>query len=137
MITADQLVVHALGDYVFQSDWMAKGKTKWWFPCLVHVAFYSAGFLLLRPSFKALAVIAVTHYFIDRYRLARILVYMKNWMPAKPEYWLKNWGPIFWYHTLTPTGYPEGTPDWMAVWLLIIADNIMHVAINGAALKWL
>jgi len=31
------------------------------------------------------------------------------------------------------TGYPALAPDWLAVWLLIIADNIMH----GLALKYL
>jgi hypothetical protein len=35
------------------------------------------------------------------------------------------------------TGYPPDRPPWMSVWLLIIADNVMHVAINSAALKWL
>ncbi len=130
-----QLLLHLWGDYILQSDWMAKGKTIWWFPCLLHVTLYSAGFLFLRPSWKALAVIAVTHYFIDRYRLARLVVYLKNWFPIKPEFWRKHWGPIMWYHTLTPTGYPDGTPDWMAVWLLIVADNTLHLTINFFALK--
>jgi hypothetical protein len=35
------------------------------------------------------------------------------------------------------TGYSPATPAWLAVWLLIIADNIMHVLINGLALKYL
>lgn len=132
-----QLLLHLWGDYILQSDWMAKGKTSWWFPCSVHVLFYSAGFLLLHPSWLAMLVVAGTHYLIDRYRLARLVVYVKNWIPAKPEFWRKNWGPVFWYHTLTPTGYPEGTPDFMAVWLLIIADNTLHLTINYLALRYL
>ena len=28
-------------------------------------------------------------------------------------------------------------PDWLAVWLLIICDNTMHLTINYAALRWL
>lgn len=82
-------------------------------------------------------MIAISHYLIDRYRLARILVFAKNWIPAKPSMWREIWGPIFWYHTLTPTGYPEETPAWMAVWLLIIADNIVHLTINFLSLRYL
>ncbi len=131
-----QLLCHLWGDYILQSDWMAKGKTIWWPPCLLHVLFYSAGFLILRPSWKALAVIAVTHYFIDRYRLARFVVYAKNWSPMRIEFWPKGRF-VCWYHAVTPTGYPDGTPDWLAVWLLIIADNILHLTINFLALKYL
>jgi hypothetical protein len=50
MITADQLVCHAIGDYVLQSDWMANTKTKRSVACLAHVATYALPFLFLRPS---------------------------------------------------------------------------------------
>lgn len=131
----DQLLCHLWGDYIFQSDWMAKGKGIWWLPCLMHVLLYSVGFLFLHPSWQALVVIAGTHYLIDRYRLAHYLAYAKNWTPKKPEFWKS--GPILWYPKLTWTGYPEETPDWMAVWLLIIADNILHLTINFLALRYL
>lgn len=130
-----QLLCHLWGDYILQSDWMAKGKTIWWAPCLLHVLLYSGTFLLLHPNWKALAVIALTHYFIDRYRLARLVVFAKNWTPVRLEFWLKRGAPILWYHRLTATGYPEGVPDWMSVWLLIIADNTLHLTINYLALK--
>ncbi len=32
------------------------------------------------------------------------------------------------------TGYPSATPAWLAVWLLIIADNTLHLLINHYAL---
>jgi len=35
------------------------------------------------------------------------------------------------------TGYPPDRPAWLAVWLLIIADNVMHVVINGLAIRYL
>ena len=35
------------------------------------------------------------------------------------------------------TGYPADKPAWMAVWLMIIADNTMHLLINTAAVVWL
>lgn len=37
----------------------------------------------------------------------------------------------------TDTGYPADMPPWMAVWLMIIADNVIHVLINYVAVKWL
>jgi hypothetical protein len=126
MVTADQLFLHAVGDYILQSDWMALNKTKEHAPALVHALTYSLPFLLLRPSLGAWLAIFGTHFLIDRYRLARYIVWLKNWMgPNQP--WAK----------CSATGYPEDRPAWMAVWLLIIADNILHVAINAAALRWL
>lgn len=129
MITADQLVAHAVGDYVLQSDWMATEKTKRSVAALVHVVTYALPFLFLRPSLAAMAVIMSTHFVIDRWRLARYVVWVKNFL-APPDS-----NPL--WRQCTATGYPPDRPAWMAVWLLIIADNVMHVLINGAALRWL
>lgn len=126
MITADQLLLHAIGDYILQSDWMAIEKTKRHAAAFVHALAYSLPFLILRPSLIAWLIIFGTHELIDRYRLARYIVWAKNWLgPNKP-----------WAECST-TGYPADRPAWLTVWLLIIADNVLHVAINGAALKWL
>jgi hypothetical protein len=128
MITADQLLAHAVGDYILQSDWMATEKTKKSVAALAHVIFYGLPFLLFRPSWSAMVVIVGTHFIIDRWRLARFVVAAKNY--------LGNFGsthPEF----RTPTGYPAETPPFLSVWLLIIADNIMHVVINGLALRYL
>ena len=35
------------------------------------------------------------------------------------------------------TGYPLGLPDWLAVWLLMIVDNTLHLVINYASIRWL
>jgi hypothetical protein len=40
MITADQILIHAIGDYILQSDWMANEKTKRWFPAACHALVY-------------------------------------------------------------------------------------------------
>ena len=45
MITADQLLAHAIGDYVIQSDWMATSKTKQSFAAGVHAVSYAIPFL--------------------------------------------------------------------------------------------
>lgn len=130
MITADQLVLHAVGDYLIQSDWMAQNKTKHSIAAAVHAVTYSVPFLLLDPSYLAFLTIAVTHGIIDRYRLARYVVFAKNviFSPAsKRPQWSR----------CSNTGYDCDSPPWLSVWLLIIADNVIHVCINGAALRWL
>jgi hypothetical protein len=116
--TADQLVAHAVGDYILQSDWMADNKTKNSVAAAVHAITYTLPFLLITQSVGALAIICGTHFVVDRWRLARFVVWLKNgpWMP------------------LTATGYQDSKPAFLAVWLLIIADNIIHVICNAVAL---
>lgn len=141
MITADQLLCHAIGDYVLQSDWMATEKTKRSLAALVHALTYMLPFLFLRPSLLALILIFGTHFVIDRWRLARFVVWLKNWSGSRQ--WLKDGvGDTVCVVNLSwadcqATGYPPDRPAWLAVWLLIIVDNIMHVIINGFALKFL
>lgn len=127
MITADQLVAHAVGDYILQSDWMANEKTKRSLAALAHVATYALPFLFLHPSPAALAVIVGSHFVIDRWRLARYVVWAKNFLGVGNPPWAECQG----------TGYPPDRPPWMAVWLLIIADNTLHMICNGLALAYL
>ena len=47
IITSDQLV-HSIGDYVLQSDWMATNKTKNSFAAFIHALVYSLPFLIFR-----------------------------------------------------------------------------------------
>jgi hypothetical protein len=105
---------------------MATEKTKRTVAAVTHVATYGLPFLLFKPSLAAYAAIVVSHFVIDRWRLARYVVWAKNWMgPNKP------------WSECVLTGYPGERPAFMAVWLLIIADNILHVICNGLALAFL
>lgn len=126
MITADQIVLHCIGDYLTQSDWMATNKTKGLSVAWIHALVYGTPFVLLAPSRMAFWTIIVTHALIDRYRIARYIIWLKNWLgPNRP--WAE----------CSKTGYPDERPVWMSVWLMIIADNVLHILINGAALRWL
>lgn len=125
-LSADQLLAHAVGDYLLQSDWMANEKVKRSVAALAHVATYVLPFLFLTRSLAALAVIVGTHFVIDRWRLARHVVWLKNQLAPRSG-----------RNAPSPTGYALDRPAWLAVWLLIIADNILHVTINAAALRWL
>jgi hypothetical protein len=128
-VTADQLVAHAIGDYVIQSDWMASEKTKRSLAAGVHALSYALPFVFLTTSPTALIVIVATHFAIDRWRLARYVCWAKNMLAPR----------IAWRTWLdcASTGSPPEKPPFIAVWLLIIVDNIMHVLINAAALRWI
>jgi len=132
LITADQLFCHAIGDYVLQSHYMATNKTKSSAVAIYHVLTYALPFLFLRPSYMAMVIIVGSHFVIDRWRLARFVVAFKNLFLSRPSE----------YERLSveidmATGFPNDCPPWLAVWLLIIVDNIIHVLINGLALKYL
>lgn len=120
MFTADQIVAHLVGDYIFQSHWMATEKTKRSFAAAAHAICYTAPFALITQSVAALVIICGTHFLIDRYRLARFVVWAKNgpWLPQ------------------TATGYQDDVPPWLSVWLLIWADNTLHILINGLAIHY-
>ena len=123
------ILAHLVGDYLLQSHWMATEKTRRWWPAITHAATYGLPYLLITQSLAALAVIVGTHAVIDRYRLARHVVWAKNHLAPR--------GHAAPWSDCTATGYPSATPPWLAVWLMILADNTLHLAINVAALRWL
>jgi len=132
-----QLLLHLIGDFLTQSHWMAENKTKSSFAAACHAIVYSLPFLLLGPSWQAFAVILGTHFLIDRFRLARFVVYAKNFMlsphrPCDREY-IERWR----WSNCSGTGYPSDVPPWLAVWLLIAADNTLHLTLNWLALTYL
>ena len=126
MFTANQLVAHVVGDYVLQSEWMACNKSKSSVVAAVHSVVYALPFLWLTQSPLSLFLIVVTHFFIDRYRLARYVIWLKNrpWPGGLP------------WSRLTATGFPEDTPPWMAGWLFIIVDNTLHIILNALAIRF-
>ena len=126
MVTADQLVAHAVGDYLLQSDWMATNKTRRSIPAALHALVYSVPFLLLSRSPVALLIICLSHFLIDRWRLARYVCWLANWLGPGPR---PAWSQV------TETGHSSERPAWLSHWLLVIADNTLHVLINGWALS--
>lgn len=127
MFTADQLVAHAVGDYLLQSEWMAVEKTRRSLPALVHCAFYVLPFLFITQNPWTIAVIGGTHFVIDRWHLARYVAWIKN----------RPWpGSATWAES-SKTGYHPDTPPWLAGWLVIIVDNTLHILTNGLAIAWL
>ena len=153
-----QLICHLWGDYILQSSWMALNKSKRWWPCLIHCFTYTLPFLVMTRSWKALLVIGVTHLLIDRFGLARYLVWLKEsqapsgglpwrhctltgyWDPEKkPEAASKEQDVEWWLQdqVLTKRGLFVERPIWLRVWLTIVADNTVHLTINALALAFL
>lgn len=145
-----QLLLHLLGDFVFQSHWMAENKTKSSWAAGLHATVYSLPFLLLGPSAAAFSVILLSHFAIDRWRLARHVVWLKNLLLHPPllraDWHLLTCGATheeitllkrFEWSNCSATGYPSDVPPWMAVWLLIAADNTLHLLLNYLSLTYL
>lgn len=141
-----QLILHLIGDYLTQSDWMAQNKTKSTWAAFCHATVYSLPFACI-ASLNAWLVIWGTHLVIDRFRLARYVVWIKN-VVLQPEFYqwlldfrrhdrLWNIWPRYSWSNSTTTGYPSDAPPWLAVWLLIAADNTLHLAINYFAIALL
>ncbi|MQS17422.1 DUF3307 domain-containing protein [Streptomyces kaniharaensis] len=125
----DALLAHLIGDFVLQSDWMAVEKTRRWWPAVAHGATYGLPFLLLTQSPMALAVIVVTHVVLDRYRAAKYLVWARNLIaPAGRR--------VAWADVQRNHGSSVTTPAGLANALVIVADNTVHLVINGCALAW-
>lgn len=128
--TANQFLAHAIGDYLIQSHWMATEKVKSNLAAAIHALTYAIPFTFLcDASWIALAVIVLMHFAIDRWRLARYVVYGKNLIAPAVV-----WQP---WESCQHTGYPDTVPQWLAVWLLIIADNVLHLITNAAAIQFL
>lgn len=129
----EQLILHLLGDYVTQTHWMAREKVKSWYAAFVHALVYSCPFILLTSSAAAFLTILVTHCVIDRFSLAKYVLFAKNWITDRD----------LTFKMCNKTGYPDieeegGTvPLWLTFWLYAVADNTIHLCINYAAIRWL
>lgn len=130
------LMAHMIGDYFIQNDWMALTKTKpgipGWRAAMIHGATYTIPFipvvLVLHSVWPvyALMVIGLTHVVLDHYYLAKHVIWFRN-----------QFAPKAFRPPHTPTGFGVDRPDWIAVWLMIIVDNCIHMIINTASVVWL
>jgi Protein of unknown function (DUF3307) len=123
----EQLLLHAIGDYITQTDWMAREKLRRWSVAWVHALVYALPFGLLAPSWPAWLVIFGSHALIDRYALARHLIYWRA----------RIFDPSLRWADCQETGFGPQMPPWKAFWLMVLTDNVMHLCINYAALRWL
>jgi len=122
-------LAHLVGDYLLQGDWMANEKTKRWFPAVVHGFVYTLPFIFITQSIPALLIICLTHIVIDRYRLAKYVIWFINQIGPKAYRYS-------WAEGKENSGYTASKPAFISVWLLFIVDNTIHLLINTAAVYW-
>lgn len=148
------LLCHLIGDFITQTDWMALNKSKKSLNCFIHVIIYTAGFLILTTSWKALLFIGATHFIFDRWPvIIRRMLWLKNHFPT-------GYYPSWEY--CSSTGYYDDSPYnlkklegmdkeimmddriwgkprhfFITIWLYIITDNTLHLVCNFVALYFL
>lgn len=123
----EQLILHLIGDYVTQTDRMANEKISDIKMAFLHAFIYSVPFFLLDISIAAFLMIFISHALIDRYRVAKYIIYARNYLHDRSLKWIECKG----------TGYHQDKPAWLTVWLMIIADNTLHLSINYLAIAYL
>lgn len=189
-----QLICHLIGDYVLQNHAMATLKTSSSAWAAAHAITYTIPFVLVAllqewvggdlffsVSPVGLLVICLTHFAIDRWRLAgfwvrfwgvgvvqstiaralkwdrlpwyyerdpdqdrpirsgECVIYRGHW------YWVEDDGFLYrpgfrrfeWEPGEAERFRPVQTPPWLAVWLLILVDNTLHLLINWISVSFL
>jgi hypothetical protein len=115
MVLAALFLGHAVGDYLFQGDWMALNKRQRTWPCVVHCLVYTLCVCLvtlpvLSWPLWAWAVVAVAHFPFDRWGWAR--------------------------HFMRPHAEKFATGP-MAPWSIVVVDNIFHLLVLYALCLWI
>lgn len=95
------IYAHLIGDFLLQTDWMARGKKQNSWVCLVHVLTYMLPFLLTPLSWWQLLLVAVQHFLQDRTDI------------------------VVWF--MVKTGKREFTKPPSAPWSVILVDSILHI----------
>ncbi len=131
-----QLILHGIGDYFLQTSKQALSKKKpgkyGLIQCLLHCFTYSLPFLLI-GSWKAVIVIFLTHFAIDRTNIVAYLIAIRdnNVYPGHKEF------PDSRKYNIDNFGFPPERPFAVSIWLYIICDNLFHIICNYLALKYL
>ena len=126
MFTANQIVAHLVGDYLLQSDWMARKKHSRLDAALLHVFFYTLPFVFITQEPIALILIALSHLVVDYFGLARYVAWLKN----RPWPESRSW------KECRDSGFPPDMPKWRSSWLVVIIDNVIHILCNGVAIYY-
>ena len=139
------LLCHFVGDYWLQSDYLDLNKSKKTLLCLIHVLIYTACFLFLTLSWKALLFIGTTHFILDRWHvILKRMIWWKNHFPTWKYPAFEYCDTTGYYdqspiNSLTPSAdvietFGQPRPFYITIWLYIISDNILHLICNLIAL---
>ncbi len=131
-----QLIIHGIGDYFLQTDWQAlnkkkKGNVGLW-ACLKHCITYSLPFFFIGSS-KAVFIIFITHFIIDRTNIVAYALAIKNNVKKidNSAFYVKKM-----VYNIDNFGFGLERPFAVTIWLYIICDNLIHIICNYIALKY-
>lgn len=131
-----QLILHGIGDYFLQTDYQALNKKckgrHGFYQCLIHCITYSLPFLFI-GSWKAVLVIFVTHFIIDRTNIIAYALAFKNGVWKNKEYHGTHKQGL----DISNFGFGKERPFTITIWLYIICDNLCHIICNYLALYYL
>lgn len=138
----EQLLIHFVGDYWFQSPWMAINKSKKTFPCFIHCLIYTSFFALLTTNFWALLLIFGAHFLIDRFSLPKYFIWIKNHLnPALSYFLFDNCRVTGYYDTWITCNEDSRSPylqeKFLSTLIYIVTDNSIHLVCNYFILKHL
>lgn len=124
----EQLLLHLLGDFIIQNDWMALNKKKktpiGFLACFIHSVTYSLPFLLI-TSWDAVIIIGSTHFIIDHTKIIDYIICFKNgrFNDIKTG-------------DIPNFGFHPDRPKFISVWIYIFVDNTFHLIINYLAILY-
>lgn len=102
---------HLVGDYLFQTSWMAAYKSSKWLPLFVHSAVYTFFIAIFAwIGFGGLSVLGIAIVFI-----AHLILDQRSFV----SWWVKN--------VMKATGKEAG-------WLSIVVDQIFHILVLALVL---
>jgi hypothetical protein len=146
------ILAHLCGDYLFQNQWMAEEKTKKVWVAILHADIYTACYVPLVLSlhlsnwhtFWILYIIFVTHGIIDHWRLVKPFIWFRNQLA--PRYWRYLYKmQVDVIYTPYKGQFGEQVKPGISLtaenfalnfWLMVIADNTIHLLINVGTLRW-
>lgn len=109
-----QLILHLVGDYLLQNDWLALNKKKkeslGLLTCTIHCILYSLPFFII-GNWLQVSIIFITHFLIDR------------------------WYFVKWY--MNTVGQKEFAKPPCAPWSIFFVDNTFHLICNYMALTFI
>lgn len=106
------LIAHLIGDFLFQTEWMALNKAKKWLPLIVHSSVYTiiiwifAVFFTPGLSLTGILLIFAGHLILDR----RGFIY-------------------FWFRRVQMVTGDKSS------WLMIVTDQVFHLILIAAAIS--
>jgi hypothetical protein len=138
LIQVYALLAHMVGDYIIQTNHMAQTKTKSWAAAISHAVSYTLPFTVLYlvtgsrqlTPVPSLLFIGVTHLLIDRYRLAVYVLWLRN--QFAPKEYRYSWDS----RGLFGENPSDSGKPFIAFWVMVLADNSLHLICNAFALAF-